>query len=142
MPGPQGEPGPAGADAPCVESCNIVMKSGISAPEGFEGHANVDIPAGFTIDQCSIIVNPRPVNCPEDVPILMELGGSSQKDSNFFDVKTTYRCRNEEWGTITTWGSTIIVLFVNPDFIFRTSSFFLIWMLTLKTMSNANRTGI
>ena len=96
MPGPQGEPGPAGADAPCVESCNIVMKSGISAPEGFEGHPNIDIPAGFTINQCSIIVSPRPVNCPEDVPILMELGSSSQKDSNFYKVKTPYRCRNEE----------------------------------------------
>ena len=106
MPGPQGEPGPAGADATCVESCNIVMKSGISAPEGFKGHPNIDIPAGFTINQCSIIVSPRLVNCPEDVPILMELGGSSQKDSNFFEVKTTYRCRNEEGGTITTWGST------------------------------------
>ena len=87
MPGPQGEPGPAGADATCVESCNIVMKSGISAPEDFEGHPNIDIPAGFTINQCSIIVSPRSVNCPEDVPILMELGVHLKKIKIFSRLK-------------------------------------------------------
>ena len=106
MPGPQGEPGPAGADATCVESCNIVMKSGISAPEDFEGHPNIDIPAGFTINQCSIIVSPQSVNCPDDVPFLKELRSSYQEGSNFFEVKTTYRCINEDGGTLSMWGST------------------------------------
>ena len=64
--GAQGPTGPTGPTGTCTGSCNYVTKTDMVADD-----QNVDLPAGFTVQQCAIIVSPKTFSCGySDAPFL------------------------------------------------------------------------
>lgn len=49
----------------CTESCNIATKSSTVPSDTI-----VDLPAGFTLEQCAIIVSPNKMECSSEYPLM------------------------------------------------------------------------